>query len=133
MTEKRKNPKGNPNPSPATRFGAGNRANPNGKTSEQKKMEMDNLQLALQAKNRFLRALVAKQEEQSTDEVLEGMSGSDILRLIKDAEDRVSGTPKQSVDLSSNDGSMTPKADLSGLSDEALAELVAARDASSKD
>ena len=96
-------------------------------------MEMDNLQLALQAKNRFLRALVAKQEEQSTDEVLEGMSGSDILRLIKDAEDRVSGTPKQSVDLSSNDGSMTPKADLSGLSDEALAELVAARDASSKD
>jgi len=71
-------------------------------------MEMDNLQLALQAKNRFLRALVAKQEEQSTDEVLDGMSGSDILRLIKDAEDRVSGTPKQSVDHSSTDGSMSP-------------------------
>lgn len=92
-----------------SRFKLGQAANPGGKTSEQKKMEMDNLQLALQAKNRFLRALVAKQEEQSTDEVLDGMSGSDILRLIKDAEDRVSGTPKQSVDLSSEDGSMTPQ------------------------
>lgn len=123
--EKSKKPRGNPNPSPETRFQAGHRANPNGKTSEQKRVEMENLELALKAKNRFLRALVAKQEEQSTDEVLDGMSGADILRLIKDAEDRVSGTPKQSVDLSSNDGSMSPK-EPRELTDDELAKIVAA-------
>lgn len=109
MTGSKENEVGYKKPPKHSRFKPGQVANPGGKTSEQKRMEMDNLQLALQAKNRFLRALVAKQEDQSTDEVLDGMSGSDILRLIKDAEDRVSGTPRQSVDLSSEDGSMSPK------------------------
>ena len=90
-------------------FQKGNKGNPKGKTSEQKKLEYQNHELALQAKNRFLRALVAKQEEQSTDEVLEGMSGADILRLIKDAEDRVVGTPRQSIDVESPQGTMTPQ------------------------
>lgn len=102
-----------------TRFKKGDVNNPRGKTSEQKKLEMENLSLAQQAKNRFLKALVAKQAEQSTDEVLEGMTGADILRLIKDAEDRVMGTPKQSVDLSSEDGTMTPK----GVADDLVAAL----------
>lgn len=101
------------NPNPKTEnlkpFKAGQSGNPGGKTSEQRKLEIENLELAQKAKNRFLRALVAKQEEQSTEQVLDGMSGADILRLIKDAEDRVTGTPKQSVDHVSSDGSMSPQ------------------------
>lgn len=34
-----------------------------------------------------------------------------INALIKQATDRIEGTPKQSIDLSSEDGSMSPKAD----------------------
>jgi hypothetical protein len=100
-------------------FKPGQSGNPGGKTSAQRKLEIENLELAQRAKNRFLRALVAKQEEQSTDDVLDGLSGSDILRLIKDAEDRVMGTPRQSVDHTSTDGSMTPK----GIPDELTAAL----------
>jgi hypothetical protein len=78
--------------------------NPPGKTSAQKKLEMENATLATQAKNRFLRALVAVQAEQSTEQVLAGMTGADILRLIKDAEDRAHGTPTQRVE---SDGVLT--------------------------
>ncbi len=34
---------------------------------------------------------------------------SDVLRLLKDSEDRAHGTPKQAVDHTSSDGSMTPQ------------------------
>lgn len=44
-----------------------------------------------------------------------------INALIKQAADRIEGTPKQSIDLSSEDGSMTPK----GHSDAVLAALQA--------
>ena len=39
----------NPNPSPATRFGAGNRANPSGKTSAQRGTEYQNAEAATRA------------------------------------------------------------------------------------
>jgi len=81
---------------------------PPGKTKTQKAIEMENAELAQLAKNRLLRALTAKQAEQSTDEVLASLTGSDILRLIKDAEDRAHGTPRQSVDVSNPDGSLKP-------------------------
>jgi hypothetical protein len=100
-------------------FAPGQSGNPGGKTSAQKKLEMENATLAQQAKNRFLRALVALQAEQSTEEVLAGMTGADLLRLIKDAEDRAHGTPKQAVDVTSSDGSMTPK----GVPDDVRAAL----------
>jgi hypothetical protein len=101
-----------------TRFGQPG-GNAPGKTAAQKRLEMENASLATQAKNRMLRALVAMQAEQSTEEVLAAMSGADILRLIKDAEDRAHGTPKQAMDLTSSDGTMTPK----GLPDDLAAAL----------
>ena len=123
-----------PNAKPDTKglkpFKPGQSGKPGGKTSAQRKLEIENLELAQKAKNRFLRALVAHQEEQSTAEVLDGLSGSDILRLIKDAEDRVMGTPRASVDLSSTDGSMTPKAAVE-LTDAQLAQIVAGNGKSS--
>ena len=35
---------------------------------------------------------------------------ADTLKLLKDVQDRAHGTPKSSVDLSSEDGSMSPAA-----------------------
>lgn len=51
-----------------------------------------------------------KTAEDSPDEyaALVAIKG-DILRLMKDIMDRSIGTPKSSVDLSSEDGSMSPK------------------------
>jgi hypothetical protein len=69
--------------------------NPRGKTSEQKRLEMENAALAQAAKNRMLRALTAKLAEQSTEEVLAGFTPADLLRLMKDAEDRGFGVAKQ--------------------------------------
>lgn len=51
------------------------------------------------------------------------------LKLIKDAQDRGLGTPKASVDVTTNGKDVTPGIDLSVLSTETLAELMAARDA----
>ena len=52
-----------------------------------------------------------KTAEDSPDEyaALVAIKG-DILRLMKDIMDRSIGTPKSSVDLSSEDGSMSPQA-----------------------
>jgi len=63
-------PKGNPNPSPATRFGAGNRANPIGKTSETRRMELENAERAMRIRQRILNAAEAKMAKMSTDEVV---------------------------------------------------------------
>jgi len=59
--------------------------------------------------------------------------GGDTAAMIFWMKTQAGWREKHDVNHVSEDGSMSPKADLSGLSDEALAELVAARDASSKD
>jgi hypothetical protein len=51
----------------------------------------------------------------------------DILRLMKDVMDRGHGTPKQSVDLSSEDGSMSPQKSATEMTDAELAEIIANR------
>lgn len=107
MTENVKKPQGNPNPSPATRFGAGNRANPNGKTSEQKRLEMLNAEAAMRIRERILRAAEARLVECSTEQVLEEFVEAAMLKLLKDSEDRGLGAPVQ--DVRSGDGSMTPQ------------------------
>ena len=107
MMEKRKSGKGNPNPSPATRFKAGERANPAGKTSEQKRAEMKAGEIAAQIQLRMLQAL----SEAVSDDNAAALQAiaADPLRLIKDAMDREFGTAVQKSDHTSSDGSMTPK------------------------
>lgn len=83
-----------------TRFGAGNKANPQGKTSEQKKAEMKAAELAKQLEARLLAALAA----QSDAELVQGLTGGDITRLIKTAMDREYGTPTQKVEASGAGG-----------------------------
>jgi len=95
-------------PPKATRFGAGNKANPSGKTSEQKRLELANAEAAMRIRERILRAAEARLVECSTEQVLEEFVEAAMLKLLKDSEDRGLGAPVQ--DLRSGDGSMTPQA-----------------------
>lgn len=102
-------PKGNPNPSPTTRFGA-ERGNPNGKTATQKRLEMENAEIAMRLRNRLLTALEGVMNEHPEKEsIVNDRIKADILRLLKDSEDRGLGAPVQAVDHSSKDGTMSPK------------------------
>jgi len=96
----------NRNPSPATRFGAGESGNPSGKTSEQRRLEYENAQAAMRIRQRILGAAEAKLSELGTDGVLEQYVEAAMLKLIKDSEDRGLGAPVQSH--VSPDGSMSP-------------------------
>ncbi len=98
-------PKGNPNPSPKTRIGAPGGPVP-GKTSEQKRLELENAQRAMRIRDRLLRSVEAKLAESDMDGALEFVEAS-MLKLLKDSEDRGLGNPVQPH--TSPDGSMTPR------------------------
>lgn len=97
----------NPNPSPETRFG-GERGNmpAGGKSSKQRKAEIQAAEDAAELRARMLS--IIKENTSGDDNALLDMLNSDLLRLFKDSEDRAHGTPKQAVDHTSSDGSMTP-------------------------
>lgn len=100
--------KGNPNPSPSTRFGAvdGNPTNLGGKTSEQRKAEHEAATMAALLRAEALSVMLERVKSGEMDplDVVE----ANALRLFKDSEDRAHGTPKQAVDHTSSDGSMSP-------------------------
>lgn len=105
--KERKVSSGNPNPSPATRFGAGEKANPQGKTSEQKKNEMRASELASKMTVDMMEAFVKIAGNADEDGEIAGLLSADLVNLIKEANNRAHGTPKASVDLTSEDGSMS--------------------------
>lgn len=76
----------------------GQSGNPGGRTSEQRRLEMENAEAATRIRNRMLRSLEAKLAECDTVQALEQVK-SEILKLLKDAEDRGLGTPRQAVDM----------------------------------
>jgi hypothetical protein len=122
------------NPPSNRQFQKGESGNPKGKTSEQRKAEIRNAELATKIRTRLLEAVQATlQEDTSTAAAIERIEGN-ILKLIKESEDRGLGMPKASVDLTSEDGTMTPRAplDMSVFSTETLAEIMRAFDAQSK-
>ena len=102
-----KNPKGNPNPSPQTRFGAGVSGNPIGKTSEQRQMEIRNAWLATRIQAQMLEAVAATIEDNPASALSRIEPAT--LKLVKDAQDRGLGAPKASVDLTNTDGSLSRK------------------------
>jgi hypothetical protein len=104
----RGNPKGNPNPSPSTRFKPGQIANPRGKTSEQRQIEISNAWIATIIQSQMLSAVAATLENDPAA-ALSRIEPS-TLKLIKDAQDRGLGTAKASVDVTNSDGSLTPEA-----------------------
>tara|TARA_R110000868_G_scaffold179574_1_gene419688 strand:+ start:8747 stop:9118 length:372 start_codon:yes stop_codon:yes gene_type:complete len=110
-------------------FQKGESGNPKGKTSEQRKAELRNAELATKIRTRMLEAVqAALQDDTSTANALARIEAN-ILKLIKDSEDRGLGQPKAAIDLTSEDGTMSPKPafDASKLSNEALAEIMSAR------
>jgi len=102
-------------PNPSTQFKPGVSGNPNGKTSEHRKAEVEAAELAAKMQLRMIKALDAKVTQLETAEdapdPYAAMSAikADILKLIKDAQDRGFGAPVQPVDNTSSDGSMTPQ------------------------
>ena len=102
-----KQPRGNPNPSPETRFGAGVSGNPSGKTSQQKQNEYKAAELASKVTLDWMQAISNIIDSANGDEAKIADLRSDTLNLIKEAQSRAHGTPKASVDLTSEDGSMS--------------------------
>ena len=102
----------NPNPSPATRFKPGQSGNPSGRS----KVELENMNKAAKIASALtLRALSSLQERvkgnrRLTDDELALLLSPEARNMIKEAQDRAHGTPKQSLDHTSGDGSMTPAA-----------------------
>lgn len=88
----------NPNPNPSTRFGAknGNPINRSGKSKEQVEREAKASEIASIVTHMGLSKLQEKLETGEIDPV--DILTGDILRFIKEAQDRAHGTPKQSVD-----------------------------------
>ena len=121
-------------PPKKTQFKPGQSGNPGGFSSERKRLLNESAEMAARIMHRQLQALEGMFAEHPEKERIVETITADIHRLVKDAIDRTEGTARQSVDMTSSDGSMTPKGvDLSKLSNEALSELIAARDAATRD
>jgi len=100
---------GDKKPPKHSQFKRGESGNPKGKTSEQKLMELSNAEAATRIQARLLQALEGQMLEDPTKlTIVDSFIKAEVLKLIKDAQDRGLGTAKQSVDVSSSDGSMSP-------------------------
>jgi hypothetical protein len=121
--------KGNPNPSPSTRFGQPNGPRPN-KTTEQKKREQKNAELATKIRGRMLRALNKLIEGKTDEEIVTEQLTSEALKLIKDSEDRGLGTAVNVSTVQQLNGADTPRLiDARTIGDADTADLMAALEA----
>lgn len=100
----------NPNPSPSTRFKPGQSGNPSGRSSEELMKLNEAARIAADLKLKALSCLqeYVNGEDINAAQILGALMSADALRLFKEVEDRAHGTPKQAVDHTSSDGSMTP-------------------------
>lgn len=88
-----------------TQFGAGNNANPQGKTSAHRAAEIRAAELAAKVRLDLIEALASSLDKAGNDTAKVEAIRSDILKLLKDSEDRGFGAPTQPVDNTSSDGS----------------------------
>lgn len=95
----------NPNTSGLKPFKPGTSGNPGGLTAEQAEKRKANRDKAFAIEERLLKALADDMTE--NEAAVLGHIRGDVLRLIHTAIERVDGKPKSSVDLSSEDGSMS--------------------------
>ncbi|WP_189370681.1 hypothetical protein [Tateyamaria omphalii] len=74
-------------------------------------MEIENAERATRLHNRMLASLERELEEaeEAGDKAAIKMINANILKLIKDAQDRGLGSPEQLIDHRSSDKSMTPQ------------------------
>lgn len=80
-----------------TRFKPGTPGNPGGKTSEQKRIEMQNAEAAMRIRQRALHAVEAKLAECDMDAAIALLVEAQMLKLLKDSEDRGLGAPVQAI------------------------------------
>lgn len=93
-------------PNPDTQFKPGQSGNPGGKTSSHRQLEVKAAELAARIQFDLVTALSDVVKDGGTI-ALEQIKG-DVLKLIKDAQDRGYGAPVQVLDNTSSDGTMTP-------------------------
>ena len=81
-------------------FKPGQSGNPGGKTSEQRRKEIENAEKATFIRGRLLDRIVnlIKEDPDSVDPT------GDILKLIKDSEDRGLGQPKSTTEIGAVEG-----------------------------
>lgn len=97
-------------PNPSTQFKPGQSGNPGGKSSEHRAAEVKAAELAAMVQADLVEALYNTLQQAEGDEVKLGAIKADVLKLLKDSQDRGFGTPQQHIDNTSSDGSMTPAA-----------------------
>jgi len=101
----------NPDMSGLTSWKPGQSGNPGGKSAAQRKREIRNATIATRLRGKMLAALEKKlkEAEEAADAEAISMINNDILRLLKDTEDRGLGAPEQLISHQSPDGSMSPR------------------------
>lgn len=105
-------------PNPATQFKPGQSGNPGGMSRETRAKIDAARDKAADVYLQLVTALSVKLTDSQAEEALEAIRG-DNLKLLKDVMDRSIGSPKQQIDNTSSDGSMSP----SRVSDEVLEVL----------
>lgn len=98
----------NVDPEKDTRFKAGSSGNPGGMDSEQAAKRKANRDAAFALEERLLAALKKDMDERESSIV--DHIRADVLKLIHTAIEREDGKAKARVDLTSEDGSMSPAA-----------------------
>lgn len=101
----------NPNPSPETRFGAGQPTNRGGKTAKRREAEYKAAEIAAILQLKMLSGMLESAGgEDGADCAAMALITSDNLRLMKDAQDRAHGTPKQSIEHGNDPDNPLPAA-----------------------
>lgn len=102
----RRNPK---DPPKETRFKKGQSGNPGGKTSDQRKAEVEAAEKAALIRDNLLNAILQDMQINPETEKMIGHLRNETLKLVTDTLDRAHGKPVQKVDNTSSDGTMTPR------------------------
>ena len=93
----------------ATQFVKGVSGNPGGKTKAQRADELKAAEISAKMRLKILTSMQVRfKANDFTDEDYAMLLSAGTLNLFKQSEDRAHGTPKQSVDNTSSDGTMTP-------------------------
>ena len=101
---------GNPNPdmSGLKPFEKGCSGNPAGKTSAQRKAEIAAAEKAALVSEMLVNAVYETVKGADNETAREQIKG-DVLTLLRNVQDRAHGSPKQQIDQTSSDGSMSPQ------------------------
>ena len=95
----------NPNTSGLQPFKPGQSGNPGGKTSQHRKDEIRAAEAAAKVQADLVEALATAIEESKGNDDKLAFIRAEVNALLKNAQDRAYGTPKQHVDSTSSDGS----------------------------